>query len=313
MEAPQNGCVASHRDPPLFAPSLGLDEAKRSPAAPTSMLRRQSGHEVIGHRVGAPTDAPAGGGSPGPVSGNVPDAAWAETDELRVAEQSNPQSKSRVRPEEAAEKGVKAMLSRDDIGRHLTSEIFFSGDRLPGFSDTIEHPDGLVLVDTGMIDTTPAIEDDGEEWRPNPLPLELVSRVAVVVNTHLHFDHCGGNRLFPGIPIHVQRRELADARTEDDYTVREWVDFPGATYVEHDGEAEILPGVRLLPARGHTAGHQIVVVETDGGPVVLAGDVGDSFEELERGDTPGRQLVLELAAPTYLAHVAEVRVPHPRA
>ena len=203
------------------------------------------------------------------------------------------------------------MLSRDDIGRHLASEMFFSGDRLPGFCDTIEHPDGLVLVDTGMIDTTPAIEEDGEEWQPHPLPDELVSRVAVVVNTHLHFDHCGGNRLFPGIPIHVQRRELADARTEDDYTVREWVDFPGATYVEHDGEAEILPGVRLLPAPGHTAGHQIVVVETDEGPVVLGGDVGDSFEELERGDTPGRQLVLELAAPTYLAHVAEVRVPHP--
>ena len=94
--------------------------------------------------------------------------------------------------------------------------------------------------------------------------------------------------------------------------VREWVDFPGATYVEHDGEAEILPGVRLLPAPGHTAGHQIVVVETDEGPVVLGGDVGHWFEELERGDTPGQQLVLELAAPTYLAHVEEVRVPHPR-
>src|SRR6186997_378927 len=100
--------------------------------------------------------------------------------------------------------------------------------------------------------------------------------------------------------------------TKDDYTVREWVDFPGATYVEHDGEAEILPGVKLLPAPGHTAGHQVVVVETDEGPVVLGGDVGDSFEELERGDTPGRQLVLELAAPTHLAHVEEVHVPHPR-
>src|SRR5436190_8435207 len=40
--------------------------------------------------------------------------------------------------------------------------MFFSGDRLPGFSDTIVHPDGLVLVDTGMIDTTPAIEEDGD-------------------------------------------------------------------------------------------------------------------------------------------------------
>ena len=77
------------------------------------------------------------------------DAAWAETDELRVAKRSNPQIKSYVRPEEAAEKGVRGVLSRDDIGRHLTSEVVFSGDRLPGFSDTIEHPDGLVLVDTG--------------------------------------------------------------------------------------------------------------------------------------------------------------------
>jgi N-acyl homoserine lactone hydrolase len=131
----------------------------------------------------------------------------------------------------------------------------------------------------------------------------------MVVNTHLHFDHCGGNRLFPGVPIHVQRRELLDARTQENYTIPEWVDFEGATYVEHDGEAEILPGVRLLPAPGHTAGHQIVVVETDEGPVVLGGDVGYSFEEIGRGDTPGRQLVLELGAPTYLAHTEKVRVP----
>ena len=139
---------------------------------------------------------------------------------------------------------------------------------------------------------------------------ELVSRVAVVVNAH----PLRPLRRQPALPGHPDPRAATRARGRaDDYTAREWVDFPGATYVEHDGEAEILPGVRVLPAPGHTAGHQIVVVETDEGPVVLGGDVGDSFEELERGDTPGRQLVLELAAPTYLAHVAEVRVPHPRA
>jgi N-acyl homoserine lactone hydrolase len=190
----------------------------------------------------------------------------------------------------------------------VTSEVVFAGDRWPGFSDTIDHPDGLVLVDTGMIDTTPELD---EEWHPtpHPLPEELVSRVAMVVNTHLHFDHCGGNRLFPGIPIHVQRRELADARSEEDYTVPEWVDFLGATYVEHDGEAEILPGVRLVPAPGHSRGHQIVVVETDEGPVVLGGDVGYSFAEVGQGDTEGKRLVIELGAPTYLGHVAEARVP----
>jgi N-acyl homoserine lactone hydrolase len=221
------------------------------------------------------------------------------------------------------------VLHRDDIGIHLGSEVVADGETWPGLVHTIDHPlarsaaggagvagpntpppaaGGLVLVDTGMIDSTPELD---EEWRPtpHPLPAELVSRVAMVVNTHLHFDHCGGNRLFPGVPIHVQRRELLDARTQENYTIPEWVDFEGATYVEHDGEAEILPGVRLLPAPGHTAGHQIVVVETDEGPVVLGGDVGYSFEEIGRGDTPGRQLVLELGAPTYLAHTEKVRVP----
>ena len=204
------------------------------------------------------------------------------------------------------------MLTRDDIGTHLTSEVVVEGKTWPGLSHTIEHPDGLVLVDTGMIDSTPELD---AEWQttPHPLPDELVKRVAMVVNTHLHFDHCGGNRLFPGIPIHVQRVELADALTENDYTIREWVDFPDATYVEHDGEAEILPGVRLVPAPGETRGHQIVVVETDEGPVVLGGDVGHWFGELERGDTPGKRLVLELAAPTYLGHVVEPRVPRLRA
>jgi N-acyl homoserine lactone hydrolase len=201
------------------------------------------------------------------------------------------------------------VVSRDDIGIHLGSELVVEGATFPGLVHTIEHPDGLVLVDTGMIDSTPEIED--MQPTPHPLPDELVSRVAIVINTHLHFDHCGGNRLFPGVPIHVQRRELADARTQDDYTIREWVDFPGATYVEYDGEAEILPGVRLVPAPGHTEGHQIVVVETDEGPVVLGGDVGYSFADIGQGDTPGKRLVLELAAPTYLAHSRNPHVPHP--
>jgi N-acyl homoserine lactone hydrolase len=201
------------------------------------------------------------------------------------------------------------VVSRDDIGIHLGSELVVEGATWPGLVHTIEHRDGLVLVDTGMIDSTPEVED--MHPTPHPLPDELVSRVAIVINTHLHFDHCGGNRLFPGVPIHVQRRELADARTQDDYAIREWVDFPGATYVEHDGEAEILPGVRLVPAPGHTEGHQIVVVETDEGPVVLGGDVGYSFADIGQGDTPGKRLVLELAAPTYLAHARNPHVPHP--
>jgi N-acyl homoserine lactone hydrolase len=185
------------------------------------------------------------------------------------------------------------------------------GATWPCLSHTIEHPDGLVLVDTGMIESTPKLD---ELFQPtvHPLPDEVVQRVAQVVITHMHFDHHGANRLFPGIPIHVQRIELEDARTQgDDYTISEWVDFPGANYVEHDGEAEILPGIRIVPAPGETRGHQIVIVETDEGPIVLGGDVGHSFRELGQADTPGKRLVLELAAPTYLAHVRDPHVPHP--
>ena len=120
-----------------------------------------------------------------------------------------------------------------------------------------------------------------------------------------------GNRLFPGIPIHVQARELADARAEPGYTIPEWVDFDGAAYVEHDGEAEIVAGVRVVPAPGHTRGHQAVLVETGDGLVVLGGDVAYSFRELGRAATEGQRRVLELAAPTWLSHVDGPKVPLP--
>ena len=44
---------------------------------------------------------------------------------------------------------------------------------------------------------------------------------------YVHFDHCGGNHVFAGRPFYVQRRELDDARSEDNYTIREWVEAPG--------------------------------------------------------------------------------------
>jgi N-acyl homoserine lactone hydrolase len=124
-----------------------------------------------------------------------------------------------------------------------------------------------------------------------------------VVNTHLHFDHCGGNHLFPGRSIYVQRRELEDARPEDDYTIRQWVDAPGVSYEPVDGEHELLPGLRLVPAPGHTRGLQVVVVETDGRPVVVGGDVAVSHGELDEPSTEGRMRVRALEpALVWLAH-----------
>jgi len=179
----------------------------------------------------------------------------------------------------------------------------------PVYVHTIEHPAGLVLVDTGMIDSTPELD---QEWEPVPHPENVPRDAVCVINTHLHFDHCGGNRLFPGVPIHVQARELADARADDDYTIPEWVDFEGAAYVEHDGEAEVLPGVRLLPTPGHTRGHQSVLVDTPDGLIVLGGDVAYTFRELGSGATEGQRRVLALAAPTWLAHAERPKIPERR-
>jgi glyoxylase-like metal-dependent hydrolase (beta-lactamase superfamily II) len=86
------------------------------------------------------------------------------------------------------------------IRAYLAAELLVEGERLPVFVWTIDHPAGLVLVDTGMIDSRPEIDD----MSPTSHPENITRDVACVINTHLHFDHVSGNRLFPGVPIHVQ-------------------------------------------------------------------------------------------------------------
>jgi N-acyl homoserine lactone hydrolase len=186
------------------------------------------------------------------------------------------------------------------------ADLLADGELMPVYVHLVDHPDGRVLVDTGMTEVHPAVADMDPRLRPlNQQGFDL-DAVDLVVNTHLHFDHCGGNRLFPGRPIHVQRRELEDARTVPDYTIREWVDAPGVRYVSVDGELELLPGLRLLPAPGHTPGTQVVVVDTDERPTVIAGDAAVFFSELDEPRTEGQRLIRALdPAAVWLAHATE--------
>jgi N-acyl homoserine lactone hydrolase len=143
----------------------------------------------------------------------------------------------------------------------------------------VEHPLGTLLVDTGMGQHPDVDAHYGA--RRIPLPQALVNagsgldQVDVIVNCHLHFDHCGGNPDLAGRPIFVQAVELSAARAEN-YTLPELVTAPGLVYEELDGDSEVWPGVLVIPTPGHTDGHQSVVVRRgDGSVVVIAGQSHD--------------------------------------
>jgi N-acyl homoserine lactone hydrolase len=190
------------------------------------------------------------------------------------------------------------VLDPDAIRPLHFCDVTVEGERWPVFGWAVDTPDGTFLVDTGMVDSTPELD---AEWGPVLREWPPLGDVAAVVNTHLHFDHCGGNRRFAGTPTYVQRAELA-AAVEPDYLV-EWVRFPGVAYVELDGDAELAPGVSVLFTPGHSPGHQAVVVETTSGPVVLGGDVTYSMRELIAGGQPSIDRIHALEPHlVYLAH-----------
>ncbi|EDY52266.1 beta-lactamase domain-containing protein [Streptomyces clavuligerus] len=154
----------------------------------------------------------------------------------------------------------------------------------PVLAYLVRHPRGLILFDTGIGRGDPETE---AHYRPRrrSLPDALSAAgaeprdISLVVNCHLHFDHCGGNRLLPGRPVVVQKTELATAR-RGGYTFDGLVDFPGVVYEELTGEAEVWPGVLVVPTPGHTPGHQSLVLRRPDGTVVLAGqshDVASDF------------------------------------
>ena len=172
---------------------------------------------------------------------------------------------------------------------HLADVIYPEGHPRHGangpvFAFLVDHPDGPVLVDTGIGPPHKLID---RLYQPVRYPLGealagvglAVADVRLIVNTHLHFDHCGGNQFLPERPILVQRRERESASSPG-YTLPDWVEFPGANYHLLDGDSELLPGLRVVATR-HTPGHQSVVLDTDDGAVVIAGQAAETAAEFE--------------------------------
>jgi N-acyl homoserine lactone hydrolase len=94
--------------------------------------------------------------------------------------------------------------------------------------------------------------------------------VTVIVNSHLHFDHCGQNRSMPWAPVCVQRQEY-DLIQAPRFTISEWarIDLDRLRLI--DGDETLAEGVRIVATPGHTPGHQSLVVEHGGVTTLIAG------------------------------------------
>lgn len=159
----------------------------------------------------------------------------------------------------------------------------------------IRTGDVNVLVDTGC----------GRKYSPKEIEIysidvsaDLVRELAkigldpeeidIVVNTHLHFDHCGGNTLvagedvvptFPGAEYVVRKVEYQDAsapneRTRATYFAHNWSPIEAAGKLRViDQDWEIVPGVTCISTPGHTLGHQSVLVESEGRKLLFLADL----------------------------------------
>lgn len=121
--------------------------------------------------------------------------------------------------------------------------------------------------------------------------------VTAVVNTHLHFDHCGWNTAavhgaliptFPNARYYVQRDEWEAAtqpneRTRATYMADNLTPLADSGQLElAEGELQVTPSLRLLPAPGHSEGHAIVVLSSRGETGIYMGDVVQHAAQIDR-------------------------------
>ena len=166
----------------------------------------------------------------------------------------------------------------------------------------VEHAEGPVLVDTGLGNKEdPKFHDIyGIENAGHAGPTQLEDALAElgvrpadirwVINTHLHFDHAGGNttrdagrdavRLsFPNATYVVQGGELAFARTANERTRASYLPpnyepvAAAGKFRLLDGDEAILPGIRARVTPGHVPWHQSILLEDDGDTALFLGDV----------------------------------------
>jgi glyoxylase-like metal-dependent hydrolase (beta-lactamase superfamily II) len=212
-------------------------------------------------------------------------------------------------------------IGRGDSIKRLLNTLFdseFTG-WLPIYVWVIEHPEGLIVIDTGI----PA-DANKRIWFPPFMP--LVQRSATfnmspdlevgpqlrrlgfspddvrwIVLTHLHQDHDGGLHHFPKAEFFVSRREWEAATgfrgRMNGYLNQRWptwfqprlVDFDQKPFGSFNSQHKLTKSgdIRLVPTPGHSPGHLSVILVEGDRSIVFAGDASYTEELLISGKTDG--------------------------
>jgi len=168
----------------------------------------------------------------------------------------------------------------------------------------IESYGKKILVDTGFGDKLPPKEREILALQDDNCLIDSLKRLGIspdqidiVINTHLHSDHCGGNTTlhndevvptFPNADYWIQRLEWADAlhpneRTRATYLPENLLPLEREGQLRLlDGDAEVTPEVRCLITRGHTRAHQSVAIESAGKRAIYLGGLAPIAINMER-------------------------------
>jgi N-acyl homoserine lactone hydrolase len=172
---------------------------------------------------------------------------------------------------------------------------------LPLIQVLIQCEGRSVLIDTGLmpdvVDSSEVLRDtydvDPSWLRAVITPEQRIDRqlarlglapadLDLVVNTHFHFDHAGGNALFGGVLIAAQEEEFLAARVPETY-MPVW-DAPDLQFRSERGDWSPLPGVEMLWTPGHTPGHQSMLVRLERQPWLFTFDAVYTEEHWRTGN-----------------------------
>ncbi len=138
-----------------------------------------------------------------------------------------------------------------------------------------------ILVDTGVFGTLdrPELSSRYDQVPEQMMEPQLKKHgttpadISFVINTHLHLDHAFGSSYFPGIRFFVQKKEMEYARNPLPIHRGAYdMDYSKMRFEFVDGDAEIVPGIRVIFTPGHSPGGQAILVDTEKGLYIIAGD-----------------------------------------